>query len=54
RRMAPKGMAILSGIIRERKPDIVAALQANALHIVHETNEGEWVALAVTRQEPFL
>ena len=51
RRMAPKGMAILSGIIRERKPDIVAALQANMLHIVHEINEGEWVALAVTRQE---
>ncbi|MBU0971632.1 MAG: 50S ribosomal protein L11 methyltransferase [Proteobacteria bacterium] len=53
-RMAPKGTAILSGIIRERRPDILAALRANMLYIVHEINEGEWVALAVKRQEAFL
>jgi len=49
RRIAPGGVAILSGIIRERKPDVIAALETSSLHILHETNEGEWVALAVTR-----
>ncbi len=49
KRMAPNGVAILSGIILERKPDVLAALQENKLNIVHELNEGEWVALAVKR-----
>jgi ribosomal protein L11 methyltransferase len=49
RRIAPGGVAILSGIIRERKPDVLAALETSNLHIYHETNEGEWVALAVKR-----
>jgi len=46
-RMAPKGIAILSGIIRERKPDITAALKKNSLTSIHETDDGEWVGLAV-------
>jgi len=49
KRIAPGGVAILSGIIRERKPDVLAALETNNLHIYHETNEGDWVALAVRR-----
>jgi ribosomal protein L11 methyltransferase len=49
KRIAPGGVAILSGIIRERKPDVLAALEKSSLHILHETNEGEWVALAVRR-----
>ena len=49
KRMAPEGIAILSGIIQERKPDVLAALEKSSLHICHETNEGEWVALAVKR-----
>lgn len=49
KRIAPGGVAILSGIIRERKPDVLAALETSNLHIHHETNEGEWVAFAVRR-----
>ncbi len=48
--IAPGGVAILSGIIRERKPDVLAALEMSNLHILQETNEGEWVALAVGRE----
>jgi len=46
-RIAQNGVAILSGIIQERKPDVIASLQKNKLTIIHEINEGEWVALAV-------
>jgi ribosomal protein L11 methyltransferase len=51
KRMAPDGVAILSGIILERKPDVLAALQKNDLYAFHETCEGEWVALVIKRQE---
>jgi DNA-binding response OmpR family regulator len=47
RRIAPGGVAILSGIIRERKSDVLAALEKSNLHILDETREEEWVALAV-------
>jgi ribosomal protein L11 methyltransferase len=50
RRMAKNGIAILSGIIQERKPDVIAALKACHLNIIHEINEGDWVALAVNRK----
>ncbi len=49
KRLALNGVAILSGIIRERKPDVLAALEKSSLGIIHEINEGEWVALAVKR-----
>ncbi|MCP3940206.1 MAG: 50S ribosomal protein L11 methyltransferase [Desulfobacteraceae bacterium] len=49
KRMAPDATAILSGIIQERRPDILAALEKAGLNIIHETNEDEWVALAVKR-----
>lgn len=48
--MAPGGIAILSGIIQERKPDILDALKANSLIPVLEKNDGEWVAMAVCHQ----
>jgi ribosomal protein L11 methyltransferase len=46
-RMAPDGRAILSGIIQERKPDVLRALSDNGLDIIKEKNMGEWVALVV-------
>jgi len=46
-RLSKNGIAILSGIIQERKPDILSALKKNHLKTVHEINDGEWVALAV-------
>jgi ribosomal protein L11 methyltransferase len=49
KRMAPNGTAILSGIIREHKPAVIAALGKNNLKIRHEIETGEWVALAVKR-----
>ena len=48
-RMAKEGIAILSGIIQERKPDVIAALDASHLQVIHEITQGEWVALAVRR-----
>jgi ribosomal protein L11 methyltransferase len=49
RRMAKDGIAILSGIIQERKPDVLTALKASRLHIINEINDGEWVTMAVRR-----
>lgn len=49
RRMATDGIAILSGIIQERKPDVIAALEACRLKIIHEISQEGWVALAVRR-----
>ena len=46
-RMAPDGHAILSGIIRERKPDVLKALSDHNLSVIKEKNMGEWVALVV-------
>ncbi len=47
-RLAPGGTAILSGIIRERMPDILAAMEAQGLKILREDRTEEWVALAIT------
>lgn len=46
-RLAPGGTAILSGIITEREPDVLAALEQNGLGIVNRRQQEEWVALAV-------
>ena len=46
-RLSPDGVAILSGIIKERVPDIYAALGAHNLECVKETTIEEWVALVV-------
>ena len=48
-RLAKNGIAILSGIIQERKPDILSALKENHLTIIHEIIDEEWVALAVSQ-----
>ena len=47
-RLAPEGTIILSGIIRERMPDITAALTAQNLKIIREDRVEEWVTLAAT------
>lgn len=49
-RLARDGTAVLSGIIKERKPNVLCALAANNLKVVREVTEEEWVALAVTHQ----
>ena len=50
-RLAPGGIAILSGIIQERREDIMEALKAQNLKIVEEKNMDEWVTLAITHGE---
>jgi ribosomal protein L11 methyltransferase len=51
KRMAPKGIALLSGIIQERKPDIMEALAASDLALVSEKIQGEWVAMVVCHKD---
>jgi ribosomal protein L11 methyltransferase len=46
-RLAPGGTALLSGIILEREPDVLAALDTNELVMVKRAQQQEWVALAV-------
>ncbi len=46
-RMANDGRAILSGIIKERKPDVLKALSDHSLTIIKEKTMGEWVALVI-------
>ncbi len=50
KRMAPKGLAVLSGIIRERRPDVVKALTASGLDLVFEKFQDEWVAMVVCQK----
>ncbi len=47
KRLAPQGKAILSGIVQEQKHQLLSALAENRLKILHEKNEGEWIAWAV-------
>lgn len=49
-RLAPDGRTILSGIIRERLPDVLAALAAQDLEVIHEKTTGEWVALVAAQK----
>lgn len=49
RRLAPNGLAVLSGIIRERRPDILKALAASGLDLICEKRQDEWVAMVVGR-----
>lgn len=48
-RMADHTIVVLSGIIKERLGDVMAALKANNLTLIHEEFEDEWVALAVKK-----
>ncbi|MCK5164030.1 MAG: 50S ribosomal protein L11 methyltransferase [Desulfobacula sp.] len=49
-RMTPDTTTILSGIIKERQNDVLAALKANHLCVIHEEYSDEWVALAVKKK----
>jgi len=49
-RMTKDTITILSGIIKERLNDILAALEKNHLSVIHEEYMGEWVCLAVKRK----
>ncbi|MCG8617596.1 MAG: 50S ribosomal protein L11 methyltransferase [Desulfobacterales bacterium] len=51
KRMARNGLAILSGIIQERLPDVLEALAANELEVLEEKTTGEWKALLVARKD---
>jgi ribosomal protein L11 methyltransferase len=48
-RMTQNTTTILSGIIQERKKDVLAALEANHLFVIHEDHMDEWVTLAVKK-----
>lgn len=48
-RMSDQTTTLLSGIIKERLPDVREALEKNHLKIIQEKYEDEWVALAVKK-----
>ncbi len=50
RRMTQETTTVLSGIIKERQNDVLAALAANHLVVIHEDHMDEWVALAVKKK----
>ena len=49
-RMTHTSITFLSGIIQERLPDIIAAINTCKLDIIQKKTQGEWVALAVRKQ----
>ena len=52
-RMTDETTAVLSGIIEDRQNDVVQALEAQGLMVIHEEQTDEWVALAIKkRPEP--
>jgi ribosomal protein L11 methyltransferase len=53
KRMAPHGRAVLSGIIRERMPDVNKALDRHGLTIEHQAFDDEWVTLTVVCRQPW-
>ena len=48
-RMTDQTITLLSGIIKERQPDVIAALDAVHLKIIQDIYEDEWVALVVKK-----
>ncbi len=50
-RMHKETIAILSGIIQERLPDVLDALESSKLEVIEKTLTDEWVALAVQKRE---
>ncbi len=48
KRLAPQGRAILAGIIRERQPEVEAALVEHNLTVLHLDREEEWVTMTVS------
>ena len=47
--IAPGGLFICSGIIREREQDVLDALKAAGYELVEERKKGEWVAMISRR-----
>ncbi|HUS14882.1 MAG TPA: 50S ribosomal protein L11 methyltransferase [Chloroflexia bacterium] len=47
--LAPGGIAITSGIIDERGPEVHAALTRVGLHVLDQRQEGDWLAIVVMR-----
>ncbi|PIE61489.1 MAG: 50S ribosomal protein L11 methyltransferase [Desulfobacterales bacterium] len=47
KRMVPQGVAILSGIIKDRRADVLDAMNANGLVLTTEHLTDEWVAMVV-------
>jgi ribosomal protein L11 methyltransferase len=52
KRMSPHGRAILSGIIKERLPDVTTALDRHDLEIANQAVEDEWVTVTVRHRHP--
>lgn len=52
KRMAPHGRAILSGIIRERRPEVEAALAQHGLTVLNLDTQEEWDTLTVGHCDP--
>ncbi len=48
---APGGMLLLSGILEEKMPDMLAALEKHGLKIIDQLMIEDWVGLAVERAE---
>jgi ribosomal protein L11 methyltransferase len=48
-RLAPGGRLIAAGLIEHQEAEVVRALEAQGLQIVHRTQEKDWVALAARR-----
>ncbi|MFH2093809.1 MAG: 50S ribosomal protein L11 methyltransferase [Pseudomonadota bacterium] len=48
-RMSDQTITVLSGIIRERLPDVLTALDAAHLTVIQDVYENEWVALVVKK-----
>ncbi|OGR15413.1 MAG: ribosomal protein L11 methyltransferase [Desulfobacula sp. GWF2_41_7] len=49
-RMTEGATALLSGIIKERKAAVLAALEKTRLSVIHEEHIDEWVTLAVKKE----
>ena len=49
-RMTQDTTIVLSGLIKERQNDVLAALEAHHLYVIHEEYVDEWVTLAVKKK----
>lgn len=49
RRLSSTSLAVLAGIIRDRRAQVMDALPAHGLCVVHESAKDEWVTLVVKR-----
>ena len=47
--LAPKGMAILSGILNEQAQDVIDVYAASGINLVHKEMIGDWTTLTVQK-----